>query len=73
MGLQGLEKATAIKFVNEGAKVVLCDVDVSSGEALAAELGNGTSFYKVDVTNRQGSSGLGGRCCEEIRAHRRFN
>jgi 3-oxoacyl-[acyl-carrier protein] reductase len=52
-GAAGIGKATAIKFVNEGAKVVLCDVDVSSGQALAAELGNGTSFYEVDVTNRQ--------------------
>ncbi len=37
-GAAGIGKATAIKFVNEGAKVVLCDVDDSSGKALAAEL-----------------------------------
>jgi len=51
-GAAGIGKATAIKFANEGAKVVLCDVDPEAGEALAKELGNGAVFYKVDVTNR---------------------
>jgi 3-oxoacyl-[acyl-carrier protein] reductase len=52
-GAAGIGKATAIKFVEEGAKVVICDVDESSGQALAKELGNDTLFYRVDVTNRQ--------------------
>jgi len=52
-GAAGIGKATAVKFSNEGAKVVLCDVDVDAGRALAAELGNGALFYKVDVTNRE--------------------
>ena len=52
-GAAGIGKATAIKFAQEGAKVVLCDVDPEAGEALAKELGNGAVFYKVDVTNRE--------------------
>jgi len=52
-GAAGIGKATAIKFAAEGAKVVLCDVNEEAGKALAAELGNDASFYKVDVTNRQ--------------------
>ena len=52
-GAAGIGKATAIKFVAEGAKVVLCDVNEETGKALAAELGNGASFYKVDVTSRE--------------------
>jgi 3-oxoacyl-[acyl-carrier protein] reductase len=52
-GSAGIGKATAIKFVNEGAKVILCDVDEEAGQALAQELGNDTTFYKVDVTNRE--------------------
>ena len=52
-GAAGIGKATAIKFANEGAKVVLCDVDPEAGEALAKELGNGAVFYKVDVTDRE--------------------
>ena len=52
-GAAGIGKATAIKFAAEGATVVLCDVNEEAGNAFAAELGNGASFYKVDVTNRQ--------------------
>jgi 3-oxoacyl-[acyl-carrier protein] reductase len=52
-GAAGIGKATAIRFVEEGAKVVICDVDESAGQALAEELGHDMRFYKVDVTNRQ--------------------
>ena len=52
-GAAGIGKATAIKFASEGAKVVLCDVDEAAGQAFAEDLGNGTLFYKVDVTNRE--------------------
>jgi 3-oxoacyl-[acyl-carrier protein] reductase len=52
-GAAGIGKATAIKFAKEGAKVVLCDVDLEAGQALAKELGNGAVCYKVDVTNRE--------------------
>ncbi len=37
-GAAGIGKATAIKFANEGAKVVLCDVDPEAGEALPRNL-----------------------------------
>ena len=52
-GAAGIGKATAEKFANEGAKVVICDVDVDAGKALAEKLGNDASFYKIDVTNRK--------------------
>jgi 3-oxoacyl-[acyl-carrier protein] reductase len=52
-GAAGIGKATALKFAEEGAKIVLCDVDEAAGQALANELGKGTLFYKVDVTNRE--------------------
>ena len=51
-GAAGIGKATAEKFASEGAQVVICDVDVDAGQALAEKLGNGASFYQVDVTNR---------------------
>lgn len=52
-GAAGIGKATAIKFVSEGAQVVLCDLDEEAGNALAQELGHGTSFFKVNVTDRE--------------------
>jgi 3-oxoacyl-[acyl-carrier protein] reductase len=52
-GAAGIGKATAQKFASEGAQVVICDVNAELGQALANELGNNASFYKVNVTNRQ--------------------
>jgi len=52
-GAAGIGKATAEKYVSEGAKVVICDVNDEVGQAVAEELSSGTLFYKVDVTNRQ--------------------
>ncbi|MFN2303074.1 MAG: beta-ketoacyl-ACP reductase [Anaerolineales bacterium] len=51
-GAAGIGKSTAEKFINEGAKVVICDVDQVAGQAFAASLGNEALFYKVDVTDR---------------------
>lgn len=52
-GGAGIGKATAARFVEEGATVVICDVNQQAGEAAVAELGPNVAFYKVDVTNRQ--------------------
>jgi 3-oxoacyl-[acyl-carrier protein] reductase len=49
-GAAGIGKATAHRFAEEGAQVVLCDVNEEVGRATAEALG--VSFYGVDVTDR---------------------
>ncbi len=50
-GASGLGEATARALVAAGARVVIADLNAEKGEALAAELGAGTSFVKADVTD----------------------
>jgi len=48
-GAGGLGLDIVRRFVAEGASVVIADIDVAAGEALAAELGQ--RFVKLDVSN----------------------
>lgn len=52
-GAAGIGKATALRFAEEGAKVVICDVNEEVGQATLKELGEGAAFYKVNVANRE--------------------
>ena len=52
-GAAGIGKATARRFVEAGATVVICDVNQEAGEATVQELGPNVVFYLVDVTDRQ--------------------
>jgi 3-oxoacyl-[acyl-carrier protein] reductase len=52
-GAAGIGKATASRFIEEGAQAVICDVDREAGEATVNELGPQAEFYKVDVSDRQ--------------------
>jgi 3-oxoacyl-[acyl-carrier protein] reductase len=51
-GAAGIGKATALRFAQEGAKVVICDVDETSGNEVMKELGEEAAFYKVNVASR---------------------
>ena len=50
-GAAGIGKATAQRFQEEGATVVICDVKEEAGQAVVAELGL-AAFYKVNVADR---------------------
>ena len=43
-GASGIGEATVRKFVNEGAKVLIADMQVDKGAALADELGDSAIF-----------------------------
>src|SRR2546421_9569998 len=51
-GARGMGASHARAMAAEGAKVVIGDILVSDGEALAAELGDAGTFVHLDVTDR---------------------
>lgn len=50
-GAAGIGKATALRFAEEGAKVVICDLAEEAGQQTAEQIGG--TFYKVNVADRQ--------------------
>ena len=48
----GIGKATAVRFAEEGARVMICDVDQIAGEAALKDIGHNAEFYRVDVTDK---------------------
>ncbi|QNS02563.1 SDR family NAD(P)-dependent oxidoreductase [Streptomyces xanthii] len=64
-GARGMGAAFARRLVAEGAKVVVGDVLVKEGEALAAELGAGSAlFTELDVTSEASWNAAVGRAEE---------
>jgi 3-oxoacyl-[acyl-carrier protein] reductase len=51
-GGAGIGRATAEKFIAEGATVVICEVNEEAGQAAAAEWGGDHAFYRVNVADR---------------------
>ncbi len=49
-GASGIGRATVERFVTEGARVMIGDVDPEAGHALATELGDAAAFTMADVT-----------------------
>ena len=51
-GAAGIGKATALRFAEEGAKVVICDVNEAAGQETVNLLGEDGAFFQVNVTSR---------------------
>jgi NAD(P)-dependent dehydrogenase (short-subunit alcohol dehydrogenase family) len=52
-GANGLGRAIVERFVDEGARVVIADVDTEAGKALATELGAAVAFQPSDVADAE--------------------
>lgn len=50
-GASGLGEACVRRLAQQGAKVVILDLNEALGQALATELGSSVAFVKTDVTN----------------------
>jgi NAD(P)-dependent dehydrogenase (short-subunit alcohol dehydrogenase family) len=50
-GASGLGRATAAALIRAGARVTITDLPASAGDAVAAELGGGTTFVPADITD----------------------
>lgn len=50
-GARGMGESHVRKFIAEGAKVVITDLNEEAGTALAQELGENAKFIKQDVSN----------------------
>jgi 3-oxoacyl-[acyl-carrier protein] reductase len=52
-GAAGIGRATALRFAEEGAQVIIGDVNEAAGQETVKELGPEAAFYKVNVADRQ--------------------
>lgn len=52
-GASGIGAGTVRRFVQEGAKVLIADLDAKKGAALAAELGDAAAFQRTDVSKEE--------------------
>jgi NAD(P)-dependent dehydrogenase (short-subunit alcohol dehydrogenase family) len=50
-GASGIGEATARRFVQEGARVIVADVQVAAGQRVADSLGDAARFVACDVTD----------------------
>jgi 3-oxoacyl-[acyl-carrier protein] reductase len=50
-GAAGIGKATALRFAEAGARVIICDVDVENGKQVATQIGG--DYFEINVADRQ--------------------
>jgi NAD(P)-dependent dehydrogenase (short-subunit alcohol dehydrogenase family) len=57
-GSSGIGLGAAQRFLAEGARVVIADIDRAHGEAVVADLGDGAAFRQTDVADPAQVTGL---------------
>ena len=50
----GMGAAEATRFVEEGANVIIADIDQDAGNQLASTLGKASAFHQLDVCDEEG-------------------
>ncbi len=65
-GASGIGKAIVKMFMNEGAKVIVADIDLNSAKKLCNELKNNAIPFKVDVSSAESCSSLINFCEKEF-------
>jgi NAD(P)-dependent dehydrogenase (short-subunit alcohol dehydrogenase family) len=65
-GGAGIGRAIALRFAQEGARVVVADIDEAAAEAVAAELGDAALARQVDVSRSAAVEALVGGAVEDL-------
>jgi meso-butanediol dehydrogenase/(S,S)-butanediol dehydrogenase/diacetyl reductase len=65
-GASGIGEQTVRLFLEQGASVVIADVNVEKGEALADELGDGVHFCSVDLSDADQIEAMVGQAVETL-------
>ncbi len=65
-GASGIGKAIVRMFTNEGANVIVADIDLNSAKKLCNELKNNAIPFKVDVSSAESCSSLINFCEKEF-------
>ena len=65
-GASGMARATAEAIVAGGGTVAILDLASSAGEAVAAEIGGGTTFHPCDVTDYEGTESVLGAAIADL-------
>jgi 3-oxoacyl-[acyl-carrier protein] reductase len=50
-GASGIGAGIAKKFIQEGTRVIICDVDAETGTETAQQIGGNIHFYKMDISD----------------------
>lgn len=65
-GASGLGAATARTFHDAGANILIADIGVEKGQALARDLGSRAAFHKTDITSEIDAQAAVASACEHF-------